>query len=124
MSGRFRPVARATAIPIPGVPLVGGETLAIGDFHFGHICVPILSTYHATPFISGSNNVFTNRQPTVRFADATACGDVAVPLQGSVFVNRRPIATAGSPTSGHLPCFHPSTIATGSLSVFATPGGI
>jgi len=122
-SDMSRPVTRATAIPIPGVPLVGGTSLAIGDFHAGHICVPILSTYHATPFISGSPNVFTNGQPTVRFGDKTACTDTAVPLQGSVFVNGKPIATKGSPTSGHLPCFHPTVIAHGSPNVFAAQGG-
>lgn len=115
-----RPVVRATAIPIPGVPLVGGTTLAIGDFHAGHIC----TSYHATPFIEGSPNVFTNGQPTVRFGDKTACIDVAIPLQGSVFVNGRPIATMGSPTSGHLPCFPPSVCAMGSQNVFAAQGGV
>ena len=118
-----RPVTRATSIPIPGVPFIGGETIAIGDFHAGHICVPFLSTYHATPFISGSTNVFTNLQPTVRFGDKTACTDTAIPLQGSVFVNGLPIATKGSPTSGHLPCFHPTFIAHGSPNVFAAQGG-
>ena len=119
-----RPVTRALAIPIPGVPFVEGTTLAKGDFHAGHICFPLLSTYHATMFIKGSTNVFTNGQPTVRFGDTTACTDTAVPLQGSVFVNGLPIATKGSPTSGHLPCFHPTVIAQGSPNVFAAQGGV
>mgnify|MGYP001172500522 FL=1 len=92
----------------------------VGDFHAGHKCV----SYHATPFISGSPNVFTNNRATVRFGDKTACTDIAVPLQGSVFVNGRPIATMGSPTSGHLPCFPPSVCAMGSQNVFAAQGGV
>ena len=126
MSGR--PVARATAIPLPGIVSSvvggGGETLAIGDFIAGHVCIPIMTGFHATPFIEGSTSVLTNNQPTVRFGDKTLCTDMAVPLQVSVFVNGRPIATMGSPTTGHLPCFHPSVIATGSSNVFATPGAI
>ena len=110
-----RPVVRATSIPE-----IAGETLMIGDFHAGHVCIG----YHATPFITGSPNVFTNNQPTVRFGDITACTDTAIPLQGSVFVNNRPIATMGSPTSGHLPCFHPSICVTGSQTVFAAQGGL
>ena len=73
---------------------------------------------------AASPNVFTNGQPTVRFGDKTACTDTAVPLQGSVFVNGKPIATKGSPTSGHLPCFHPTVIAHGSPNVFAAQGGV
>lgn len=120
MSGR--PVARATAIPLPGIPFVGGggETLAIGDFIAPHKCI----IAHATPFVEGSTSVLTNNQPTVRFGDKTLCTDMAAPLQVSVFVNGRPIATAGSPTTGHLPCFPPSVIATGSSNVFATQGGV
>ena len=45
-----RPVTRATSIPIPGVPLIGGETIAIGDFHAGHICIPFLSSGPWDPF--------------------------------------------------------------------------
>jgi len=99
---------------------IGRPVTRVGDFHAGHICVK----YHATPFIKGSPNVFVNNKATVRFGDKTACRDTAVPLQGSVFVNLRPIATMGSPTSGHLPCFPPSVCAMGSPNVFAAQGGV
>mgnify|MGYP001158239414 CR=1 FL=1 len=94
--------------------------MRVGDFHAGHLC----RTYHATPFIQGSPNVYINNRKCVRFGDKTACTDRAVPLQGSVFVNSLPIATKGSPTSGHLPCFPPTVCANGSPNVFATPGGV
>ena len=43
-----RPVTRALAIPIPGVPFVEGTTLAKGDFHAGHICFPFLHLLNST----------------------------------------------------------------------------
>jgi len=110
-----RPVVRATSIPV-----LAGETIMIGDFHAGHKCV----TFHATPFVTGSGSVFVNNMPCVRFGDTTLCKDMAIPLQGTVWVNNRPIATMGSLTSGHLPCYPPSICASGSSNVFATPGGV
>ena len=91
--------------------------MRVGDFHAGHKCV----TFHATPFVKGSSNVFVNGKACVRFGDNTACTDTAVPVTGTVFVNGLPIATTGSPTSGHEPCFPPTVCANGSDTVFAKP---
>jgi hypothetical protein len=99
--------------------MAGRPTIRIGDFHAGHKCIQ----FHATPFITGSTDVFINNRGAVRFGDKTACTDVVIPTQTSVFVNGRPIATMGSPTTGHAPCFPPTVCANGSPNVFATQEG-
>ena len=54
------------------------------DSHLGHAS-PTPNPYHVTPYATGSSDVITNDQNTVRVGDVTACGDPAVGSSASVF---------------------------------------
>ena len=73
----------------------------VGDFIFPHVC-PI-GEPHSTPMITGSLNVLTNGNPTVRFGDLSICGVMAIPTGTGVMVNGRPLALMGTPTTKHVP---------------------
>lgn len=87
------------------------------DSHIGHAS-PTPNPYHITPYATGSSNVKTNGQPTVRFADLTACGDIAVGCSSTVFVNGRGVHRLGDVTGGHA-SWLPNASAGGSSDVFA-----
>ena len=71
------------------------------DFHMGHFCLGTGAGFHATPFITGSLSVFTNKRPTCTMGSVTACGDKAISGNTSVLVGGKPILRTGDATSGH-----------------------
>jgi len=95
---------------MPGVVRVGD------DQHQGHAGPKV--PFHKTSYGSGSPNVFTNNDATVRIGDTCACGDPAAAGSGTVFVNNIPVHRQGDATGGHGP-WVPNAAATGSPNVFA-----
>lgn len=94
------------------------EVTRVGvDKHIGHAS-PTPNPYHQTSYSTGSDNVFTNGNKTVRKDDQTACGDKAVGCSGTVFVNGRGVHRKGDATSGHG-SWVPNKSASGSGNVFA-----
>ena len=71
------------------------------DFHMGHFCLGTGAGFHATPFITGSLSVFTNKKPTCTMGSVTACGDKAISGNTSVLIGGKPILRTGDATSGH-----------------------
>lgn len=93
---------------MPGVVRVGA------DQHQGHSDKP----FHKTSYATGSSNVFTNNDQTVKVGDTCACGDPAVQGSPNVFVNNQPIHRQGDATGGHG-TWVPNAAETGSSNVFA-----
>lgn len=87
------------------------------DAHVGHAS-PSPNPFHQTSYATGSENVFTNNEKTVRIGDTTICGDPAVAGSANVFVNNIPIHRKGDATGGHG-SWVPNAAATGSPNVFA-----
>ena len=87
------------------------------DSHVGHAS-PTPNPYHVTPYATGSSDVITNGQNTVRVGDVTACGDPAVGSSASVFINGRGVHRQGDITGGHG-SWIPNASASGSDTVFA-----
>ena len=87
------------------------------DVHVGHAS-PTPSPFHQTSYATGSPNVFTNNENTVRIGDVTYCGDPASSGSGNVFANNIPVHRLGDATAGHG-SWVPNAAATGSSNVFA-----
>jgi len=86
------------------------------DHHQGHAGYKV--PFHLTYYASGSPNVFTNNDATVRIGDKCECGDPAVAGSDTVFVNNIPVHRLGDATGGHGN-WVPNAAATGSPNVFA-----
>ena len=70
------------------------------DQHVGHAS-PTPGPFHQTSYSTGSPNVNTNNEKTVRIGDTTSCGDPAVGGSASVFVNGIAVHRKGDATGGH-----------------------
>ena len=87
------------------------------DRHVGHAS-PTPGPFHQTSYSTGSPNVNTNNEKTVRIGDTTSCGDPAVVGSASVFVNGIAVHRKGDATGGHG-SWVPNQAQTGSDNVFA-----
>jgi hypothetical protein len=88
------------------------------DQHIGHDGPDV--PFHETYYASGSPNVFTNNDPTVRgnSTDKCLCGDPAVGCSSTVFANNIGVHRVGDATGGHGN-WVPNAAKTGSPNVFA-----
>jgi uncharacterized Zn-binding protein involved in type VI secretion len=87
------------------------------DKHIGHAS-PTPNPFHATPYKTGSPDVFTNAKKTVRIGDETECSDKATAGSPNVFINGIAVHRKNDSTSGHA-SWPPNAAATGSPNVFA-----
>jgi uncharacterized Zn-binding protein involved in type VI secretion len=87
------------------------------DKHIGHLC-PSIPDYHKTAYNTGSSDVLTNGQKTVRIGDTTVCGDPAVVGSSTVFVNGLAVHRRGDATGGHG-CWVPNESESGAADVIA-----
>ena len=87
------------------------------DKHVGHLS-PTPNPFHQTAYATGSENVLTNSERTVRIGDTTSCGDPATGGSTTVFVNGIGVHRKGDATGGHA-SFVPNSSASGSDNVFA-----
>ena len=87
------------------------------DVHNGHAS-PTPGPFHQTSYATGSPNVFTNNEKTVRIGDTTICGDPAVGSSSNVYANNILVHRKGDATGGHG-SWVPNAAATGSPNVFA-----
>lgn len=88
------------------------------DFHVGHDCPTVPLPFHKTAYNTGSSDVLTNGQKTVRIGDTTVCGDPAKAGSATVFVNGQPVHRKDDATGGHG-CFVPNKSSSGSPDVIA-----
>ena len=58
------------------------------DKHIGHES-PTPNPFHQNLYATGSTDVITNDQNTVRIGDTTSCGDPAVGGSSNVYINDR-----------------------------------
>jgi len=70
------------------------------DKHKGHAS-PTPNPFHQEAYTSGSENVFTNNEQTVRIGDTTACGDPAAAGSPTVFANNIKVHRKNDATDGH-----------------------
>ena len=91
------------------------------DVHVGHAS-PTPNPFHQTAYATGSPNVFTNKEKTVRINDTTACGDPAAAGSPNVLVNNIPVHRKNDATGGHA-SWVPNAAKTGSTDVFANGKG-
>lgn len=87
------------------------------DAHKGHAS-PSPGPFHQTSYATGSENVFTNDEMTVRIGDTTICGDIAVGSSPNVYANDILVHRKDDATGGHG-SWVPNAAATGSPNVFA-----
>ena len=89
------------------------------DKHIGHAS-GTRNPFHSTSYATGSGDVFTESQKTVRGqgTDTTACGDLAVGASSTVFVNSKGVHRKGDGTGGHG-SWVPNKAASGSTTVIA-----
>ena len=87
------------------------------DKHVGHAS-PTPNPFHQTAYATGSENVLTNSERTVRIGDTTSCGDPATGGSTTVFVNGIGVHRKGDATGGHG-SWIPNASASGSDNVFA-----
>lgn len=87
------------------------------DQHVGHAS-PTPNPFHQTAYATGSPDVYTNGEKTVRIGDTTTCGDPATGGSEKVFVNGIGVHRKGDATGGHG-SWIPNASASGSLDVFA-----
>ena len=87
------------------------------DKHVGHAS-PTPNPFHQTAYATGSENVLTNSERTVRIGDTTSCGDPATGGSTTVFVNGIGVHRKGDATGGHG-SWIPNSSASGSDNVFA-----
>ena len=99
---------------MPAVTRVGVDT------HIGHES-PTPNIFHQTPYATGSSDVITNDQQTVRIGDVTECGDPAINGSSTVFINDLGVHRKDDPTGGHA-SWIPNASASGSSDVFIEDG--
>lgn len=88
------------------------------DKHVGHDCPSVPEPFHKFAYKTGSTDVLTNGQKTVRIGDTTECGDPATAGSSSVFVNGIAVHRKGDATGGHG-CFVPNKSESGAADVIA-----
>lgn len=93
-------------------------TRVSADMHIGHDCPTVPLPFHKTAYNTGSSDVLTNGQKTVRIGDVTVCGDPAVVGSSTVFVNGKAVHRKGDATGGHG-CWVPNQSESGSPDVIA-----
>ena len=86
------------------------------DKHVGHAS-PTPNPFHQNLYATGSADVITNDQNTVRIGDTTSCGDPAVGGSSNVFINDLEVHRKDDPTGGHS-SWVPNKSASGSDNVF------
>ena len=86
------------------------------DTHVGHDS-PTPNPFHTTSYVTGSADVITNDQNTVRIGDTTSCGDPAVGGSSNVFINDLEVHRKDDATGGHG-SWVPNASASGSNDVF------
>lgn len=87
------------------------------DRHIGHASrTP--NPFHRTAYSTGSPDVITNGQKTVRIGDVTYCGDPATGGSSSVIVNGKRVHRKGDGTGGHG-SWVPNASSEGSADVIA-----
>lgn len=87
------------------------------DRHIGHASrTP--NPFHRTAYATGSSDVITNGQKTVRIGDKTYCGDPATAGSSTVRVNGIPVHRKGDSTGGHS-SWVPNASSEGSSDVIA-----
>lgn len=87
------------------------------DVHIGHASATP-NPFHQTSYETGSPDVFTNNEKTVRIDDTTICGDPAAEGSPNVFANNIPVHRKDDATGGHG-SWGPNAAKTGSPNVFA-----
>lgn len=87
------------------------------DKHVGHAS-PTPNPFHQTAYKTGSPDVYTNDEKTVRIGDTTACGDPAKAGSPDVYANNIKVHRKSDATGGHG-SWVPNKASSGSTDVFA-----